>query len=184
MKKLIFVLVVAFFLIFGCTAPVDLNLGDSNNLVDNNTSPANGFSNLEDYRKVKNGDSVSVHYILTIDGEEMESSYNRAQPIQFVVGTGQMISGFDAAVVGMRKGDKKTVTLLPKDAYGEINEDNKQIILLSQLPDINFEVGQELILGQYRLKVYEVNDNNILASVNSANAGKTLTFDIELVKIN
>lgn len=106
MKKLIFVLVVAFFLIFGCTAPVDLNLGDSNNLVDNN-SPSNGFSNLEDYRKVKNGDSVSVHYILTIDGEKVESSYDRAQPIEFMVGAGQMISGFDAAVVGMRKGDKK-----------------------------------------------------------------------------
>lgn len=193
MKKLIISLILISFFLFGCTmlnqTALDQNNSNSNadnntNLTVDNNTQNNSYSNLDAFRKVKNGDNVSVHYILTVDGEEIQSSYAMGEPIDFTVGNGQMISGFDSAVVGMKKGDKKTVTILPKDAYGELSS---EVIYISRSL---FESGQDINVGMIfyngskNITIVSVEDNNIGVTENHPLAGKTLVFDIELVSIN
>jgi len=177
-----FIAIVALFLFVGCT-----NMGnDSNNGNADLNGPDNNsgiYNNLNQFVKVKAGDTVSVHYIGKLeDGNVFDSSVGK-DPLSFTAGAGQMIKGFDDAVIGMKVGDKKTIEIPPEQGYGVINEDNKQWIPKEQLPaDLN--IGQEIILKPYRLKIYEMNDQNVLASVNHFLAGKTLIFDIILVSIN
>ena len=79
--------------------------------------------------KVQNGNSVSVHYTGTLsDGTKFDSSYDRGEPINFIVGSGQMIPGFDSAIPGMEVGDKKTLSLQPQEAYGDRNEEHVQTV--------------------------------------------------------
>ena len=69
--------------------------------------------------QIKQGDTVKVHYVGKLEnGDEFDNSYKREQPLEFEPGTGRMIKGFDEGVVGMSVGEKKTLTLLPEDAYG------------------------------------------------------------------
>ncbi len=186
--KLIVIFSLALFLLFGCigsdnmTNSNNTNLNDTNQINESNTN--NTYNNLDQFRKVKVGDNISVHYVGKVEGGAIFDSSIGKEPLTFDAGTGQMIKGFDNAVIGMKVGDTKTITLPPEEAYGNLNEENKQVILKEQLPDMNFEVGQEVIIGQYRLKIYEVNDNNVLASVNHFLGGKTLIFELQLVSIN
>jgi len=184
MNKLIFVLIISTLLVLGCTAPLDTNSIDSNSLVNDTNTSGGGFSNLEAFRKVKAGDNVSVHYILTVDGQKVESSYDRDEPLDFIVGAGQRISGFDGAVVGMKVGDKKTVTLIPEDAYGEVSNEVVYVgnDLFEEGTDLN--VGMIFYNGKYNVEIVSVEDNNIGVIANHPMAGKSLVFDIELVKIN
>ena len=185
MKK-VFVITLVLLLIFfmvGCTG-VD-NVTNIDNNADENKAP-NIYNNLDQMKKVQNGDNISINYTGKLeDGEVFDTSLAPGrEPLTFDVGEGQMIKGFDTGVLGMKVGEKKTITLAPENAYGVTNEDNKQAIPFSNLPQQDFNVGQEVVLGQYRLKVYDVNDEGIVASVNHFLAGKTLIFDLELVSIN
>ena len=200
MKKMwIIALIAVAFLVAGCTTvPTPYNgndtntgnsgisIADNNSVINDNNSSGTGVSNLDEMIKVKAGDSIEVHYTGTkkSTGEKFDSSYDRGETLPFVAGTGQMIKGFDAAVIGMKVGDKKTVEIPPAEGYGVIDENNHQYIPKSQLGLDSYEVGQIIIVGQYRLKFYEVNDDNVLASVNHFLAGETLVFDIELMSIN
>ena len=75
---------------------------------------------------IKAGDEISVHYRGTLeDGTEFDNSYERAQPVTFTAGVGQMITGFDAAVMGMTEGEVKTVTFGPDEAYGDVDPDRE-----------------------------------------------------------
>ena len=189
MKK-IFVITLVLLLIFfmvGCTG-VD-NVTNTDNPTDNNVDEnktSNIYNNLDQMKKVQNVNNISINYTGRLeDGEVFDTSLAPGrEALTFDVGAGQMIKGFDDGVLGMKVGEKKTITLAPKDAYGVLNEDNKQAIPFSNLPQQDFNVGQVVVLGQYRLKVYDVNDDGIVASVNHFLAGKTLIFDLELVSIN
>ncbi|WP_216842868.1 peptidylprolyl isomerase [Methanogenium sp. MK-MG] len=136
------------------------------------------------------GDTVEVDYTGTYDdGEVFDSSYERGQPLEFVVGAGQMIPGFDAAVVGMAVGDKKTVKLSPEEAYGEWNEDlvmtvNRTIFAENTTPVIGETYSSLTDQGFIRFTVIAVNTSEVTVDTNHAMAGKTLNFDIELVSIN
>ena len=189
MKKIIgIVLIVILVLAFGCTV-IDSNISDSNtggdSVVDNNITAGGQYNNLDQFKKVKNGDFIAVNYTGKLEnGEVFDSSLTPGrEPLTFTVGAGQMIKGFDAGVVGMKVGDKKTITISPEEGYGLLNEDNKQIIPKENLPQQDFKVGEVYIIGQYRLKIYEINDSNIVASVNNFLAGQTLIFEVELVSI-
>ncbi len=96
-------------------------------------------------QQVKNGDVVRVHYTGKLTtGEQFDSSINR-EPLEFTVGAGQMIKGFDNAMPGMSTGEKKTINILPDDAYGEKN--NEAIIEFPKKkvpPDMPLEVGMQL----------------------------------------
>lgn len=138
----------------------------------------------------KTDDKVSVHYTGKLtSGEVFDSSVSR-EPLQFTVGAGQMIKGFDQAVEGMSLNEKKTVTIPYAEAYGPINNELIQAVPKTQLPEgLDPQVGQKLVAegngGQsIELTVVEVAEEQIVVDANHMLAGKDLVFDIELVAIN
>jgi peptidylprolyl isomerase len=140
-------------------------------------------------QQVKKGDLVRVHYTGRLTtGEQFDSSAGR-EPLEFTVGAGQMIKGFDAAMPGMNIGEKKTITIAPKDAYGE--KDDQAIIQFPRqnVPaDMKLEPGMELTLSDQDGRpvpviVLEVREDVIIMDANHFLAGKELVFDIELVEI-
>lgn len=140
-------------------------------------------------QKAKNNDSVKVHYTGTLtSGEQFDSSKGR-EPLQFTVGTGQMIKGFDEAVNGMALNESKTVTIPAAEAYGEVNDQLVQKVDRSELPaDMKPEVGQSLVASgpsgeQTQVQVTAVEEKHIIVNANHPLAGKDLIFDIELVEI-
>ena len=139
--------------------------------------------------KAKKGDVVRVHYTGKLTNGEQFDSSNGREPLEFTVGAGQMIKGFDAAMPGMSVGEKKTINILPEDGYGE--KDQQAIIEFPKenIPkDINVEVGMQLQLrneaGQpFPVTITEIKDNVIVLDGNHSLAGKELVFDIELMEI-
>jgi peptidylprolyl isomerase len=139
---------------------------------------------------VKNGDVVSVHYTGRLTtGEEFDSSQGR-EPLEFTVGAGQMIAGFDAAVVGMNIGEKKTVKIAPADAYGEWYEENTLPFPKENLPeDMELEVGMQLTMRTrdgrpFPVTVHGFTETDVILDANHILAGKELIFDIEMVSVN
>ncbi len=140
--------------------------------------------------QVKSGDTVSIHYKGTLtDGSTFDSSEGR-DPLEFVVGSGQIIPGLDKAIPGMALGDKKVVEIPCAEAYGEVNPANRQAIPREQIPaDIPLEVGLTLQMqspdGQHVMPVtvVELSDDSVTLDANHMLAGKDLTFAIELVEI-
>jgi len=137
----------------------------------------------------KSGDTVRIHYTGTLDdGTEFDSSSGR-EPLEFALGGGQVIPGFDSAVDGMSVGENKTVTIPPDQAYGMHHEQLVQEVPKSALPDeISPAVGMHLQSrspeGQVlNLVVTEVAAESITVDGNHPLAGHALTFDIELVEI-
>jgi FKBP-type peptidyl-prolyl cis-trans isomerase 2/predicted small lipoprotein YifL len=135
-------------------------------------------------RVAEDGDSVAVHYRgTTDDGEEFDSSRGRG-PLEFVVGAGQMIAGFDAAVQGMAVGDSVTVRLEPTEAYGERDESLILEFPASDAPE-GLTVGDPVTLNNgARAVVLEVTDEIVRIDANHQLAGQALTFEIEMVSIN
>jgi len=140
-------------------------------------------------KEIESWDTVSVHYTGTFpDGEKFDSSLDRGQPIEFKVGAGQMIPGFDAGVVWLKIGDKKSLTLEPKDAYGEYDEKKTQTLPKEQLTSftdagIVLEKGSELPTAQGTFKIIDTTETEVVIDVNHPLSGKTLLFDIEVVDI-
>ena len=139
--------------------------------------------------QAKSGDKVQIHYTGKLDdGTTFDTSSGR-DPLEFEVGSGQVIAGFDKAVEGMTEGDNKTVKIDPEDAYGERHEQLVQEVPKSALPEeIDPAVGMALQSrspdGQVtQLTVTEVKDESITVDANHPLAGQALNFDIELVKI-
>jgi len=140
---------------------------------------------------VKNGDTVKVHYTGTLtNGTEFDSSHKRNEPIEFSVGAGQMIKGFDNAVVGMEEGDTKSFTISPTEAYGERNEDMVMSMAKDRFPS-EFEFNEGIMIqvqteqGQTMTPtITEVKDSEVILDFNHPLAGKDLTFDIEVINIS
>jgi peptidylprolyl isomerase len=137
----------------------------------------------------KAGDTVKVHYTGTFsDGTQFDSSVGK-DPLEFTIGSGQVIKGFDAAVTGMKVGEKKTVTILAADAYGAYRDDLVIEIDKTKLPaTITPAVGMQLQMTQQdgskiTVTIKSINPNTLTLDANSAMAGKDLTFALELVEI-
>ena len=139
--------------------------------------------------QVKNGDVIRVHYTgKLLDGSQFDSSVGRA-PLEFTVGAGQMIAGFDSGVVGMQVGEKKTIQIDPANGYG--HKDPNAIVEFpsSNVPEgMKVEVGMKLNLqNQYGqpvpVVVTEVRPDVIIMDANHFLAGQDLVFDVELVEI-
>tara|TARA_R110001592_G_C13180417_1_gene750817 strand:- start:122 stop:550 length:429 start_codon:yes stop_codon:yes gene_type:complete len=138
---------------------------------------------------VKANDTVRVHYTGKLaDGEIFDDSRGR-EPIEFTLGAGQVIPGFEKAVLDMAVSDTKTVNIPSADAYGDHRPELIQAVPLSELPEeIKPEVGMQLVSQapdgqQIPLVVTEVNADTIKVDANSPLAGKDLVFDLELVEI-
>jgi len=131
---------------------------------------------------VKAGDAVSVDYTGRLEnGSVFDSSVGKA-PLEFTAGAGEMIAGFDAAVIGMRVGEEKTVTLPPEEAYGATNPENIVEVPLNRTPE-GVKVGDALYSGGVAVKVVAVTNETVTIDANHPLAGKTLTFKIKLLKI-
>ncbi len=137
----------------------------------------------------KTNDTVKVHYTGKLtDGTVFDSSLER-DPLQFTVGAGQMIAGFDQAVNGMELNEKKTVTIPSNEAYCPINNELFQQVPITDLPeDMDPKVGQTLVATtpdgrQQQVLVSDVTEETITIDANHPLAGKDLVFDIELVEI-
>ncbi len=135
------------------------------------------------------GDVVKVRYRGTLDdGEEFDSSEGR-DPLEFVVGEHDVIKGFEDAVVGMRVGEKRRATILPENAYGDPNPGMRQDVPREALGDIEPEEGMVLALHHPEMtqplpaRVVAVSDESVTLDLNHPLAGKTLTFEIELVEL-
>lgn len=140
--------------------------------------------------EVKNGDTVRIHYTGTLtNGETFDSSAGR-DPLEFVVGSGQIIPGLDAAIPGMTVGDTKSVDVACADAYGETNPEARQAVPRSEIPaDIPVEAGLQLQMqtpqGQVvPVTVAEVTETEVVLDANHPLAGKDLNFAIEVVGID
>ncbi|MBE9139701.1 FKBP-type peptidyl-prolyl cis-trans isomerase [Nodosilinea sp. LEGE 07088] len=139
--------------------------------------------------QAKTGDSVSIHYTGKLeDGTVFDSSRDR-DPLQFAIGKGEVISGFEAAVVGMAPGDAKTEVIAAENAYGPHREEMVMVVERHQIPeDIPLDIGLQLQLqgpqGQMvPVLVTDVSEADVTLDANHPLAGETLIFDIELVAI-
>lgn len=137
----------------------------------------------------KSGDTVHIHYTGKLeDGTQFDSSEGR-DPLEFALGGGQVIPGFDSAVEGMAVGDKKSVTIQPEEAYGPRHDQLIQDVPRNQLPDdmtpaIGMELQAQNETGEVmRFSVTAVDEASITVDGNHPLAGKALNFDIELVAI-
>ncbi|MFT3908666.1 MAG: peptidylprolyl isomerase [Ferruginibacter sp.] len=140
-------------------------------------------------QKVKEGDVVKVHYTGKLtSGEQFDSSVDR-EPLEFVVGAGQMIRGFDAALPGMSIGEKKTINIPAEDGYGERSEEAMIAFPKENVPeDMKLEPGMTLTLSNQDgqpvpVVVSEIKDDVVILDANHFLAGQELIFDIELVEI-
>lgn len=141
-------------------------------------------------QKVKPGDTVKVHYHGRLtDGVTFDSSAGR-EPLEFQVGRGEVIRGFEAGVTGMTVGEKKTVTIPADEAYGQKDEERMVQYPRDQFPpDMVPEVGMHLNMtngsGQViPVTIVEVGEETVLLDANHPLAGHDLVFDIELVAIS
>jgi peptidylprolyl isomerase len=138
--------------------------------------------------QAKSGDRVRVHYTGTLDdGTEFDSSVDR-DPLEFTLGAGAVIAGFDEAVLGMTPGDSRTVRILVNDAYGPHDETMVREIERTSLPDhIVLEEGMQLQAtgpkGTIVFTVTGFSDAMVTLDANHPLAGHDLTFDIELIEI-
>ncbi len=137
----------------------------------------------------KKGDKVRVHYTGTLrNGEQFDSSRGRS-PLEFTVGAGQMIPGFDRGVEGMEPGETKTLTLFPEEAYGERREDLLFTVERCALPKgYTPSEGDQLSMrqrngGAMTVTVRKVGDDSVVLDGNHHLAGQDLIFDVELVEI-
>jgi peptidylprolyl isomerase len=140
-------------------------------------------------KQVKAGDLVKVHYTgKLVNGEQFDSSVGR-EPLEFTVGAGQMIKGFDDAMPGMSLGEKKTINIAPEDAYGPRSEEAIIEFPKEHVPeDMVLEPGMPLTLSNQAgqpvpVIVVEVKEDVIILDANHFLAGQELVFDIELVEI-
>jgi len=151
------------------------------------------FSHIKGTKKmstVQKGTNIKVHYKGTLkDGTEFDNSRSRGQTLNFEVGSGQMIPGFDTAVVGMGIGEVKSFELTPDEAYGEATEEAVQDFPRTAFgTDIELEVdgvvhgssptGQPMIA-----KVKAINEETVTLDFNHPLAGEDLMFEVELIEI-
>jgi len=138
---------------------------------------------------IATGDTIKVHYEGTLDdGTVFDSSHKRGEPLEFEVGAGQLIAGFDEAVIGLGVGDEKEIHLEAVDAYGEWSPDAVRRFPLDQYPDgqtpkKGMTVGLSMPNGQQIPAIIsEVTDTEVALDLNHPLAGKALNFKIQIVE--
>lgn len=139
--------------------------------------------------QVKSGDKVKVHYHGKLtNGETFDSSEGR-EPLEFEVGGGMVIKGFDDGVTGMTVGEKKTINIPFNEAYGPRNPEMVIEMPKERFPaDMQIELGMPLVMSdgqgqQFQVTVVEIKDDVVVLDANHPLAGQDLIFDLELVEI-
>lgn len=141
---------------------------------------------------IEKGNKVKIEYEGSLDsGDVFDSSEKHGQPLEFTIGEGRVIPGFEKGVIGMEKGEEKIIKILPKDAYGEKNPQFIQKVPKNQLPPEAAEkIKPGMMLGmqtpqgqQIPVQVVEVGDDDITIDLNHPLAGQILNFKVKIVDI-
>ena len=139
--------------------------------------------------EAKTGDRVKVHFTGYLEDGTVFGSTMGEAPFEFIIGEKNMLPGFEQAVIGMKKGDTKTITLSPEEAYGLHKKELVTVMQRSGFPkEIQLEIGKRLRVrtqdGIYTMvTITDITEDSIVLDENDPLAGKTLTFKIELVEI-
>jgi peptidylprolyl isomerase len=138
--------------------------------------------------QAKNGDTVRVHYTGKLENGTLFDSSSDGDPLEFKLGEGELIPGFEQAVQGMKTGDTKTVTIPVDEAYGPRRDELIMVVEKSQLPsDLETSVGEQLEMTQgdntFVVTITEATDDTVTLDANHPLAGEALIFDLELVEI-
>jgi FKBP-type peptidyl-prolyl cis-trans isomerase 2 len=139
--------------------------------------------------QVKENNTVKVNYTGKLSNGQVFDTSEGREPIEFTLGQGQLIPGFEKGVIDMKLNEKKTITIAKEEAYGEVNNDLIQEVKKTELPqDMSPEVGMGLVSKspdgrEMNLMVVEVKDDSIVVDGNHPLAGKELIFDLEVVDI-
>jgi FKBP-type peptidyl-prolyl cis-trans isomerase 2 len=139
--------------------------------------------------QAKNGDTVKVHYTGTLDdGTEFDTSLDRT-PLEFTIGAGQLIPGFEEAVIGMIPGESKTTKIPSDQAYGPYHEEMVLVVERDRFPaQFDPQIGEEYEIRQpddqtVGVRVTEISNSSITLDANHPLAGENLIFDIQLLEI-
>jgi peptidylprolyl isomerase len=137
--------------------------------------------------EVRRGDNVKVHYTGKLtDGTVFDSSEGK-DPLEFAVGAGQVIQGFEEGVVGMKVGESKNIEIPAAKAYGERNEEMIMEVPMTHVPpEIKPEIGMRLEVGGQngeiiRVVIVDITEKSVILDANAPLAGKDLIFEIELI---
>ena len=142
---------------------------------------------------IKKGDNVKVDYEGRFEnGEVFDTSKHgdHSHPLEFQVGSGQMIAGFDKAVIGMKKGEEKEIKIFSKEGYGEHKPELAREFPRSMLPtDQEPKVGMTIMVGtpdgkQFPARIAELTKDKVKIDINHPLAGKTLIFKIKILEVN
>ena len=139
-------------------------------------------------KKVQNGDTVVVNYTGRLeDGTVFDSSLNEGrEPLKAQLGQGLLIKGFEDGLLEMIEGDKKTIEIESKDAYGDVNAEMIAEVPKEQMPE-GITVGDLLQaqgpMGPVNVKVVEIHENHVIVDANHPLAGQKLIFDLELISV-
>jgi len=147
--------------------------------------------------QAKKGDKVKVHYTRRLEGGEVFDSSECGEddcgcesgPLEFTIGDGNVIPGFDQAIIGMNPGDTRTVVIPADQAYGERIEEMVAVVGRKDIPaDLTLEVGNQLEVTQedgsaFPVIITEVTESTVTLDANHPLAGRELTFDLRLVEI-
>lgn len=138
--------------------------------------------------KAKNGDTVRLHYTGRLDDGSIFDSSRERDPLEFTLGEGQVIPGFEAAVSGMKAGEEKQVRIPSDEAYGPRRDELLLPVARAQIPEhIEPSVGQQLQMSQggqtFMVRITEVSEESVVLDANHPLAGENLTFELELVEI-
>ncbi len=138
--------------------------------------------------KVQNGDKVKVHYKGSLDDGTIFDSSEGSAPLEFEVGSGNIIQGFEAGVLGMEEGEEKTLRIPPEAAYGPHRDELVGRLPKEQVGDVDVQVGKILRLRTKDGEVFEgsvtkVEEDGVTLDLNHPLAGESLNFEIKLVAI-
>jgi peptidylprolyl isomerase len=139
--------------------------------------------------KAKDGDKVKVHYTGKLEDDTVFDTSRGRQPLEFTIGSGNIIPGFEQAIVGMESGATKTFSIPPADGYGDHREELIVEVRRADFPpDVEPELGQQLQMQRpdgntITVVVAQIEGESVTLDANHPLAGKTLVFDVELVEI-
>ncbi|RLU07732.1 peptidylprolyl isomerase [Pseudomonas prosekii] len=139
-------------------------------------------------QRIRQNTEVTLHFALRLEnGDTVDSTFDKA-PATFQVGDGNLLPGFEAALFGFKAGDKRTLSIAPEKAFGQPNPQNVQVIPRSQFKDMDLSPGLLVIFNDAANTelpgiVKEFDDDHVTIDFNHPLAGKTLTFDVEIISV-
>ena len=141
-------------------------------------------------KTIKEGDKIKVEYTGKYNLWDCHYSEKHGKPLEFEVGAGKVIKGFDAGVIGMKKTQKKKITITPEQGYGQVRKELLKKVPIEKIPSEKpLKAGMILVVGlpngnKIPAKITKIDKKEVTIDLNHPLAGKTLTFDVKIVEIN